>query len=126
MPMLSAFTYEKIIEMRGTSAYSEILSCFANYPRRSNISDHSRATLFLLVRMVRPQVIAEVGTLFAHATEVMARALWESAKGIIHTIDPLGAERRCGPTCRRDTTTRISPSRSASPGMSIQVRHRLP
>ena len=32
--MLSAFTYEKIIEMRGTSAYSEILSYFANYPRR--------------------------------------------------------------------------------------------
>jgi predicted O-methyltransferase YrrM len=82
-----------IVEMRDSSAYSEILAYFANYPPRSLMSDHSRATLFTLIRMLRPKVVVEVGTLLAGTTEVMARALWENAKGTIYTTDPLGAER---------------------------------
>ena len=79
--------------MRANSAYSEILSYFANYPRHSSMTDHSRATLFTIVRMLRPRVVGEIGTRFADATEVMARALWENAMGVVHTMDPLGAER---------------------------------
>jgi hypothetical protein len=46
-----------------------------------------------LIRTLRPQAVAEVGTLFAGTTEVMARALWENGSGVIHTADPYGADR---------------------------------
>jgi len=93
IPIRTATSHALIVEMRGSSAYSEILAYFANYPARSLMSDHSRAILFTLIRMLRPKVIAEVGTRSAAATEVMARALWENAKGALYTTDPLGAER---------------------------------
>jgi len=69
------------------------LPYFANYPRQSLMSDHSRTVLFSLVQMHRPQVVVEIGTLYAGTTEVLARALWENGDGIIYTTDPFGAER---------------------------------
>jgi hypothetical protein len=50
-------------ELRNTATYSEILAYFTSYPPRSVMSDHSRAVLFTLIRMLRPKVIAEVGTM---------------------------------------------------------------
>ncbi len=76
-----------------TATYSDILPYFANYPRQSLMSDHSRTVLFSLVQMHRPQVVVEIGTLYAGTTEVLARALWENGDGIIYTTDPFGAER---------------------------------
>jgi predicted O-methyltransferase YrrM len=80
-------------ELRNTATYSEILAYFTSYPPRSVMSDHSRAVLFTLIRMLRPKVIAEVGTMYAGTTEVMARALWENAEGVVYTTDPLGGDR---------------------------------
>jgi hypothetical protein len=57
------------------------------------MSDHSRAVLYSPVRMMRPQLVAEIGTLHAGTTEVLARALWENGGGVVHTADPYGGDR---------------------------------
>jgi predicted O-methyltransferase YrrM len=76
-----------------TVAYSDIESYFADYPPRSLMSDHSRAVLYSLARMLKPEAVAEIGTMYAGTTEVLARALWENGAGIVYTTDPFGAER---------------------------------
>ena len=88
-----AITPESIVGMMANATYVKVLDYCENYPPRSFMSNHSRATLFTLIRALRPKVVAEVGTLFAGTTEVMARALWENGEGIILTTDPLGGER---------------------------------
>jgi hypothetical protein len=60
------------------------------------MSDHSRAVLYSLIRIRRPKYISEIGTLYAGATEVLARACWENNWGAIYTADPFGGE-RCPP-----------------------------
>lgn len=82
-----------IANLMSTPAYRDAHSYFSEYPPRSLMSDHSRAILYSLIRIVRPDVIAEVGTLFAGTAEVMARALWENGGGTLHTTDPLGGDR---------------------------------
>ena len=73
--------------------YERIRAYFSLYPGRSFMSDHSRAVLYSLVRMMRPQLVAEIGTLHAGTTEVFARALWENGGGVVHTADPYGGDR---------------------------------
>lgn len=67
-----------MITRNGATYSKAILDYFTLYPVRSFLSDESRAVLFSLIRTLRPKVVAEVGTLFAGTTEVMARALWEN------------------------------------------------
>jgi predicted O-methyltransferase YrrM len=88
-----AVTAEAMAAWRRTSAYSELLAYFDIYPSRSLMGPHARAILFSLIRMLRPKVIAEVGTLFAGTTETFARALWENGAGVVHTTDPFGGDR---------------------------------
>ena len=88
-----AITPETIVGTMASATYAKVLDYCENYPPRSFMSNHSRATLFTLIRALRPKVVAEVGTLFAGTTEVMARALWQNGEGIILTTDPLGGER---------------------------------
>lgn len=73
--------------------YWDLVKVFGKFPARSLMSSQSRAVLYGLIRMMRPEAVAEIGTLFAGTTEVMARALWENGNGIVHTADPFGAER---------------------------------
>jgi hypothetical protein len=73
--------------------YAEALSYFTDYPARSLMSDHSRAILYSLIRTLRPTYIAEIGTLYAGTTEVLARACWENNWGGINTTDPFGGKR---------------------------------
>jgi predicted O-methyltransferase YrrM len=82
-----------IAEVMASPEYAEIRAYFSLYPGRSLMSDHSRALLYSLVRIMQPQLIAEIGTLHAGTTEVFARALWENGGGIVHTADPYGGER---------------------------------
>jgi hypothetical protein len=90
---VATFAPMPITEAMSTPAYTSALSYFAAYPPRSVMSDHSRAVLYTLIRTMRPATVAEVGTMYAGTTEVMARALWENGQGIIYTTDPLGGER---------------------------------
>ncbi len=92
-PISAATRPQLTPELTSSAAYSEILAYFSRYPLRSVMSDHSRAVLFTLIRMLRPKVVAEVGTMYAGTTEVMARALWENAEGVVYTTDPFGGDR---------------------------------
>ena len=82
-----------IAAVMASPEYAEIRAYFSLYPSRSFMSDHSRAVLYSLVRMMRPQLVAEIGTLHAGTTEVLARALWENGGGVVHTADPYGGDR---------------------------------
>lgn len=86
-------THSALVDCMAGPAFRELVEYFGSYPPRSLMSKHSRAVLFALARMMQPQSVAEVGTLFAGTTEVLARALWENGAGEIHTADPFGAER---------------------------------
>lgn len=86
-------TPEWLASLPGSEPYRRLLEYFREWPARSFMTAHSRAVLFALVRALRPQVVVEVGTLFAGTTEVLARALWENGRGMVHTTDPFGAER---------------------------------
>jgi len=80
----------------GSSAYQSLVAYFDNYPELSLMGPHSRAVLYTISRMLRPAVIAEIGTLHAGTSEVLARALWENGSGRLLTTDPFGTE-RCPP-----------------------------
>ena len=82
-----------IAAVMASPEFAEIRAYFSLYPSRSFMSDHSRAVLYSLVRMMRPQLVAEIGTLHAGTTEVLARALWENGGGVVHTADPYGGDR---------------------------------
>jgi predicted O-methyltransferase YrrM len=94
VPLVSVTTAESIVEMLAMPDYSKVLSYFSNYPTRSMVSANSRAFLFTLIRAMHPKVVAEVGTLYAGTTEVIARAVCENGGGIIHTTDPFDIEQR--------------------------------
>jgi hypothetical protein len=46
--------------------YSNLSIYFNNYPSRSLMSDVSRAVLYSPIQMLRPQVVAEIGTFSAN------------------------------------------------------------
>ena len=73
--------------------YRALRDIFRSYPPGSLMSDQSRIILYTLIRMMRPNVVVEIGTMHAGTTQVMARALHENGAGVIHTTDPFGAER---------------------------------
>jgi predicted O-methyltransferase YrrM len=80
-------------ELPGSAFYAEAVAYFTDYPGRSLMSDHSRATLYSIIKVRRPTYIAEIGTFQAGTTEVMARACWENNWGGVDTTDPFGGER---------------------------------
>ena len=82
-----------IAAVMASPEYAAIREYFSLYPGRSLMSDHSRAVLYSFVRMMRPQLVAEIGILYAGTTEVLARALWENGRGVVHTADPYGGDR---------------------------------
>jgi predicted O-methyltransferase YrrM len=86
-------TLGSITELMNSPTYDDLCTYFQNYPRRSLMGDKSRAMLFGLIRMLRPNMVAEIGTYYAGGAEVMARALWENGEGFLLTTDPFGAER---------------------------------
>ena len=89
-PPLSA---QALDAFRQTTEYRRIKEYFADYPPRSFMYRDSRAVLYTLVRLLRPKVVAEIGTLFAGTAELLARALWENGQGLLYTTDPYGADR---------------------------------
>lgn len=82
-----------LAEVMASPVIDALSDYFQDYPPTSLMGGRSRALLFALVRMLRPQVAAEVGTYNAGGAEVMARALWENGDGFLHTADPYGADR---------------------------------
>lgn len=89
-PPLSA---QALDAFRQTNEYRQIKEYFADYPPRSFMYRDSRAVLYTFVRLLRPKIVAEIGTLFAGTAELLARALWENGQGLLYTTDPYGADR---------------------------------
>lgn len=96
VPRIDGITAEKLAALLSGPAHLKALRYFLSYPQRSLMSDHSRAALYLLIRALQPRGVAEIGTMYAGTTEVLARAVWENGGGVVHTTDPFGAE-RCPP-----------------------------
>jgi len=76
-----------------SSELEKELAYFKGYPAHSLLSNESRAFIYHVVRSMRPNVVAEIGTYKVGTAEVIARALWENGQGTLHTTDPFGAER---------------------------------
>ncbi|MPZ36376.1 MAG: hypothetical protein GEV13_36425 [Rhodospirillales bacterium] len=88
-----AVTPAALAECIAGRTYARLTAYFDGWPERSLMGPHSRAVLYTLARMLRPEAVAEVGTLHAGTSEVLARALWENGTGELHTADPFGADR---------------------------------
>jgi len=87
-------TMESIKRLLSSAAYNDIIRpYFSDYPAMSLMYHNCRAFIYGLVRMCKPERVAEIGTYFAGTTEVFARALWENGRGVVYTTDPFGAER---------------------------------
>jgi predicted O-methyltransferase YrrM len=71
----------------------KVLPYFEYYPMHSLMSGHSRAYLYSFIRAARPAAALEIGSHFGGTTEVLARAMAENGSGVVHTIDPFGADR---------------------------------
>ncbi|MBV8186972.1 MAG: class I SAM-dependent methyltransferase [Alphaproteobacteria bacterium] len=78
---------------RESECFRRVFAAYRDYPPQSLQSDEARALLHHLIAMRLPDDVLEVGTYMAGTTEVLARALWETGKGHLETIDPFGAER---------------------------------
>jgi hypothetical protein len=59
------------------------------------MSNRSRVVLYELIRHTNAKYVAEVGTLFAGTTEVIARSLYDNGGGKIFTTDPFGELNGC-------------------------------
>jgi Methyltransferase domain len=60
------------------------------------IDGHSlvfRALSYVLIRMLRPQLVVEIGTLNGGTSELFAQALMANGQGILTTVDPYGGDR---------------------------------
>ena len=93
LPTAPTVTPEVVAALQATDTYARVASYLSTYLPNSFMFGASRPVLFSLIRLLRPKVVAEVGTLFAGTAELMARALWENGGGILHTTDPYGADR---------------------------------
>jgi predicted O-methyltransferase YrrM len=66
---------------------------FRDYPKDSLLFGCSRAFLYQLLRLTKPETVVEIGTYQAGTTEVLARALWANGRGELFTVDPYGEDR---------------------------------
>jgi predicted O-methyltransferase YrrM len=82
-----------IEQLLASDDFAAIEQKFRDYPADSFVSSTQRTFLFCLIRAMKPQVVAEIGTAFCGTAEVIARALWENGTGLLYTTDPFGAGR---------------------------------
>ncbi len=57
------------------------------------ISDHGRALLYSLIRIMKPSLVVEIGSYQAGTSKVICWALAANGRGRLHTIDPFGGDR---------------------------------
>src|SRR5258708_7520710 len=74
--------------------FHKAVQSFAIRPSMANalVSPDSQALLYTLIRLLRPEIVVEIGTYKASTTEAMALAIVENGFGALHTVDPYGAE----------------------------------
>ncbi len=80
---------ERIRTIVSSDGFAAEVAAFAKFPEASLLSPTSRAFVDQLVRLQRPTAVLEIGTYYAGTSEIIARALAASGKGILFTIDVL-------------------------------------
>ena len=88
-------TGELLKSLISSDSAAPVREYFTSYPPRSFMSDRSRVVLYELVRFLNAKFVAEVGTLFAGTSEVIARALYDAGGGKVFTTDPFGELNGC-------------------------------
>jgi predicted O-methyltransferase YrrM len=77
-----------IEKLLASENFAAIEQQFRDYPPDSFVSSTERAFLFCLIRAMKPQAVAEIGTAYCGTAELIARALWENGAGLLCTTDP--------------------------------------
>jgi len=77
----------------GTPEYQEIVRHLTDYPRRSLTYPQFRALMYVLIRLLRPKSVLEIGTMYAGTAELFSVALMANGSGKVTTIDPFGGTR---------------------------------
>src|ERR1700692_730403 len=74
--------------------FPKLVQKFGNSPsiKGALVSPDSQALLYSLIRLLKPEIAIEIGTYMASTTEAMARAIADNGAGMLHTVDPFGAE----------------------------------
>ena len=90
--MPTVLSRNDVAAFRNGAEFSTLLERFQSWPATSRMSGESRAVLYWIIKQSRPRVVAEIGTLFAGTSEVIARAIVENGiAGRFETTDPYGA-----------------------------------
>lgn len=82
-----------IVNIPGTIEFQKVVKRVNVYPPNSMTSSVFRALTYILIRLLRPQSVVEIGTMYAGTAELFASALLANGQGLLTTIDPFGADR---------------------------------
>ena len=82
-----------IASIPGTPEFQEVLKQVSDYPPRSMTFPLFRALCYTLIRVLRPQSVVEIGTMYAGTSELFASALMANGQGMLTTVDPYGGVR---------------------------------
>ena len=82
-----------IATIPGTPEFQEALKHVGGYPPRSMTFPTFRALCYTLIRVLRPQSVVEIGTMYAGTSELFASALMANGHGMLTTVDPYGGDR---------------------------------
>ena len=86
----TAISHDSLLAWSRSEEFQLELAYFQDYPTNSLMGGKAKALIYHLLRIIRPQVVIEVGTYFAGTAEIIGRALWENGTGMLHTADPYG------------------------------------
>ncbi len=73
--------------------FREVLKHVGDYPPRSMTFPAFRALCYMLICVLRPQLVVEIGTMYAGTSELFASALMANGLGMLTTVDPYGGDR---------------------------------
>jgi predicted O-methyltransferase YrrM len=85
-------SYDPIAAIFESPEFESAVAFFTSSPssQRSLMSPQAQALLYVLIRVLKPQRVVEIGTFKAGTTEAMARGVLANKTGILETVDPFG------------------------------------
>jgi predicted O-methyltransferase YrrM len=93
-PHIPLVSTESIMGLMNDASFAGCVEFFSQSPSaaRSLVSPNFQALIFSLVKNVQPRHVFEIGTYQAATSEAICRALHSNGAGLLHTIDPYGAD----------------------------------
>jgi methyltransferase family protein len=92
-PLVDLNSDDPIRKIVDTGEFAACTSFFAGVEaaQRALMSPNSQALLFCTARNLKPENVVEIGTYQASTSEAICRALHANGAGLLHTVDPHGA-----------------------------------